>query len=110
MIEHISDPERCLGEISRVGRKGCIVAPSEAWEKVIGGVAQHFWFVRVNEGKLILEEKTSPILDATLERFAREMFTRNTFTPFYWQNRDLLEVIYEWREQAIPEIIRLNGL
>ncbi|MBI4317745.1 MAG: methyltransferase domain-containing protein [Chloroflexi bacterium] len=109
MIEHIPDPERCLRELSRVARKGCVNAPSKAWEKMAGGVPSHLWFVRVDTGKLVLEEKEEPIVDTVLKELALRMYARDSYKPFYWRHRDLLEVAYEWKEEINYEIVRRSG-
>jgi len=57
LLEHVSDPLRACGEISRIAEKGLLHLPSRLWE-IMGGSPPHLWLIWQEGDKLVFERKT----------------------------------------------------
>ncbi len=106
ILEHMDDPARFIGEITRVGRRGHIQSPSEIAEKLFHWPF-HRWYVNLVDGRLMLhpleraDERFGDLFDylyAHNPRFAR--FARSMPALFY--------VDYEW-DGAIDFAIRADS-
>jgi len=68
LLEHVPDPDALLRELGRVGRRGYIETPSRLYEKMYGNPF-HAWMVSVEDGQLVLDEKTQTALDSEIAGF-----------------------------------------
>ena len=57
VIEHLDNPEQMLEELKRVSKKGYISAP-HGFRESVSPAPYHKWFVFIENGSLILEQKT----------------------------------------------------
>jgi len=98
VLEHLEDPEAFFLEAMRVGKKGCIVAPSALGEKLISW-SGHKWFISVDDGyRIMLRRKPGPKFDADLALLP-DIFWKKEGRPlrrFIESYRPLLEIEYEW--------------
>jgi SAM-dependent methyltransferase len=67
LLEHVDDPDALLRELQRVGKRGYIETPSRLYEKMYSN-PYHAWLVSVEDGRLLLEEKSDAV-DEELQRF-----------------------------------------
>jgi SAM-dependent methyltransferase len=59
IIEHVEDPVRALGEITRVGRRGYVSMPTE-FHEMICGHPMHRWVFAYRNGELLIKRKAKP--------------------------------------------------
>lgn len=106
VLEHLDNPEKCLNEMMRVGRAGYIETPCEVTEKIQGWTC-HKWFVRLENQKLILTQKSNavfdPLLHITFHSLAHKK--NRAYLEFISANRDLFTVAYEWQDNIDYEFI-----
>jgi len=110
VLEHLDNPENCLKELMRVGGAGYIETPCEIIEKIQGWCC-HKWFVRVENEKLILTQKSSPVFDSLLHITFHSLAAEENqaYLNFVFANRDLLTVKYEWRGDIDYHISPVQG-
>ncbi len=97
LLEHLRNPERCLQEMMRVGKRGYIETPSEFAEKLCGW-PPHRWFVRGENGRLVFTEKTRPIYDETIASRVWKAWKEKdpAYHLFFWRNQQLFAVHHFW--------------
>lgn len=96
LIEHVSDPVRVASELSRVGHAGYIEAPSEVFERTYGFLF-HRWFVRVEEGELVLTPKTTPLHDPVIREWFPRVLEALGVSDRFWRERARLGVLVKLR-------------
>jgi uncharacterized protein YbaR (Trm112 family) len=88
VLEHVDDPLRMLGELSRVARRGYLETPSRVWEK-LHSWPYHRWLVSQEAGRLVLEPKSAPVLEPELSGWiAQQVATEPLFQRLwmrYWE-------------------------
>lgn len=107
VLEHVEHPERALGELERVGRRGYIETPSAAWEK-LAGFPFHRWLVSAEGGELHLQSKPNPLWDPDLKEWFAEFLESLGVASDAWFRRRRLGVYteFEWQD-SIP--FRVDG-
>jgi uncharacterized protein YbaR (Trm112 family) len=66
-----------------VARRGYLETPSRVWEK-LHSWPYHRWLVSQENGRLVLEEKSAPVLDAELEAWLDEQVGRAPLLQRLW--------------------------
>lgn len=98
IVEHMKTPEKGFEEMMRVGKKGFIVTPSPLFEK-LQGWSVHRWFVGIENGVIVLNQKEKGTFDDTLCNFWYGLDNKihgrmlNRFVRHY---DNYLETRYEW--------------
>ncbi len=107
MLEHLDKPEKCLEELMRVARAGYIETPSEMTEKIQGWTC-HKWFVRLEDGRLILTQKEEPVFDSVLHIAFHSLAHQRdrAYLKFIMKNRKLFTMAHEWKDTIEYEIFR----
>jgi SAM-dependent methyltransferase len=115
LLEHLDEPEQHLAELQRVSRRGIIITPSEAWERLYP-ISSHRWVVNEIDSKLTLREKPRPIFDEDVGRIfhSLERYGLSYFLDYF---RNVFEVHYRWdgainfSVERLPEgqLNRLSG-
>lgn len=111
VLEHLDNPDNCLKELMRVARAGYIETPSEATEKMQGWTC-HKWFVRLEDGKLILTQKEKPVFDPVLHIAFHSLAHagNRTYLKFIMKNRNLFTMTYEWKDKIEYQIFRAESV
>jgi SAM-dependent methyltransferase len=96
ILEHADEPEKFVGELARVAKRGYIETPSELGEKIFGW-SFHRWIVHYEDGTIILRPRisNSPFGDYFHRQYANDLrfaeFVDNHFEDFYiqveWENK-----------------------
>lgn len=96
LLEHVTDPEKAIKEITRVSKAGYIEIPNGIIESVQPFIS-HIWFVYINRKKLIFVRKSvrmNDILTNNENKFFTEINkAKEPFIRLYWKNRIEYEVI-----------------
>jgi SAM-dependent methyltransferase len=116
LLEHLDEPEQHLQELQRISRRGIIITPSEAWERLYP-ISSHRWVVNAIGTKLMLREKPRPIFDEEVSRIFHGRLERYGLAYFLDYFRDVFEVHYRWdgkidfSVERLPEgeLSRLSG-
>lgn len=107
LIEHVDDPAAVARELSRVARAGYIEAPSEPFERTFG-FPFHKWFVRVDDGTLVMTPKPGPTNDPAVRTWFRKIMSDPSLGERFWRHRVRYGVLVKFRWQdTIP--IRVDG-
>jgi len=93
VLEHVDKPEKFLGELARVGKRGYIETPSEISELMIDK-PYHLWLVNQSGGKLFLKRKVRTGDFGKL--FARFIDSEEHFRKLTTKYRSLFFVSHEW--------------
>jgi SAM-dependent methyltransferase len=70
VLEHVLDPAKAMEELMRVAKAGYIELPEAGSARVLD-FPSHLWWCRCEDGVLSFEAKTSLVLDAEIDRWAR---------------------------------------
>lgn len=95
LLEHVDDPEQHLRELQRVSRRGVIITPSEAWERIYP-IDAHRWVVNRVDSALSLREKPAPAFDPVIGNVFHHRLERYGLQYFLSYFRDVFEVEYRW--------------
>jgi len=95
LLEHLDEPEQHLQELQRVSRRGIIITPSEAWERLYP-ISSHRWVVNAIDSKLVLREKPRPVFDEEVSKIFHGRLERYGLAYFLDYFRDVFEVHYRW--------------
>jgi len=106
VLEHVDKPEKFLGELARVGKRGYIETPSEISELMIDK-PYHLWLVNQLDGKLFLKRKVRTGDFGKL--FARLIDSEEHFNKFSARYRSLFFVSHEWEGGIDFEITDQNS-
>lgn len=98
LVEHIAGPEKFFMEMMRVGARGCIIAPTELWESLVGS-ASHRWIVSIKDNCLVLKKKKTPWLVPALNSFAHSLKDHKPVEHFINQYHPLFNLYYLWEGQ-----------
>lgn len=94
IIEHLKDPLRFVKEVMRVGKAGCIEAPSTLSERLFGWNF-HLWFVALSKNTLILtKKKEGERFGGFFHRLIKENIS---FRRFFDENQNKFYTSYEWK-------------
>lgn len=113
VIEHVENPSIFLQELQRVAKRGYIETPHPTYEKMIGGVPFHKWFVSNDNGRLIIERKAAGVLDNDLRTFFRKVLTNgNIFGEFLVKNLRQLGFVtqYKWESEICYTIVDVEKI
>ncbi|MCD6451597.1 MAG: class I SAM-dependent methyltransferase [Acidobacteria bacterium] len=102
ILEHVEHPDRFLREISRVGKRGYIVSPSEVAEKLFFW-GYHKWYITKVGDTLYLKRKNLPNLFGGL--FHHLQRNDRFFSSFYYAHPELFLVELEWEGEVKFEIL-----
>lgn len=107
LIEHVPNPEQVLDELSRVGRAGCIVAPTRVREKLYS-MATHRWFVSRRGDVLVVQQKARPHFDEDLMSLAYRAPRRllRHFHKMWTIAPDYFELWFEWSGSIKYDVVR----
>lgn len=106
LLEHLDDPEGHMRELERVSRRGVIITPSEAWERIYP-IAAHRWMLRFEDGRLLLREKPSAVFDEYVASVFHGRLERYGFSYFWNYFRDVFEVRYRWEGKVEFDVERM---
>ena len=98
LAEHVEEPEALFAELSRVAGAGYVECPGRVRE-MLHGWEFHRWYVEVEGGRLVFEEKPRKLHDAELhEWFSRRFETDPEFEGFFVDNMERLGLVaaYDW--------------
>ncbi|MGE5532368.1 MAG: methyltransferase domain-containing protein, partial [Bacteroidota bacterium] len=106
VLEHVEDPLRMLGELSRVARRGYLETPSRVWEK-LHSWPYHRWLVSQEAGRLVLEPKSAPVLEPELsEWIAQQVATEPLFQRLWMRYWEYGLAMQYWWAGEIPAEVR----
>ena len=98
LAEHVEEPEALFAELTRVAAAGYVECPGRVRE-MLHGWEFHRWYVEVEGGRLVFEEKPRGLHDAELhEWFSRRFETDREFEGFFVDNMERLGLVaaYDW--------------
>lgn len=98
LLEHLDEPSQHLQELQRVSRRGVIITPSEAWERIYP-IDAHRWVVNHVDSTLALREKPSRAFDpvvADIFHNRLEPYGLHGLQYFLSYFRHVFEVHYRW--------------
>ncbi|KKL07664.1 hypothetical protein LCGC14_2583740, partial [marine sediment metagenome] len=98
LVEHIADPGKFFMEMMRVGARGCIIAPTELYESLVGS-ANHRWIISIKDNCLLLKKKKTPWLVPALNSFAHSVKDRKPVEHFIDQYHPSFFLYYHWKGQ-----------
>ncbi|HEV7799394.1 MAG TPA: class I SAM-dependent methyltransferase, partial [Pyrinomonadaceae bacterium] len=111
VAEHLEDPEVLLAELSRVASAGYVECPGRIRE-MFHGWDYHRWYVHVEDGQLVFEEKPGPLHDPELHEWSARLFeTDPVFEQFFLDNMERLGLVtaYDWVGRIKSIVRRLPG-
>jgi SAM-dependent methyltransferase len=97
ILEHVDDPYKFVGELTRVAKRGYIETPSELGEKVFGWPF-HRWIIRCENDTIVMRPRPgdSPFADYFHKMYEHDLhfaeFVDSHFADFYVQ--------LEWTERV----------
>ena len=103
LLEHLDDPAAHLRELQRVSRRGVVITPSAAWERLYP-IAAHRWLITLAGGRLRVAARPEPVTDEAVARLFHGGLDRYGLSYFWNYFRDVFEVHYRWRETIEFEI------
>lgn len=98
LAEHVEEPEALFAELTRVAAAGYVECPGRVRE-MLHGWEFHRWYVEVEGGRLVFEEKPRSLHDEELhEWFSRRFETDSEFESFFVDNMERLGLVaaYDW--------------
>jgi len=103
LLEHLDDPAAYLRELARVSRRGIVIAPSGAWERLYP-VAAHRWAVTLASPRLRLSPKPPAPADEPVARLFHEGLERYGLLYFWNYFRDVFEIRHRWSGEIDFEV------
>ena len=100
VIEHTPDPAHYARELSRVGKAGSLVMPTEFYEACINAQPYHLWVFAIKDGKIYYTRKTEAINFLT-DRFGclfREMVARDDWFKMFVCETSLFNIRELWND------------
>lgn len=96
ILEHLSDPQKFLTEIVRVGKAGYIEVPSDISERIFGWNF-HLWYCSLSDKKLTLRRKKE---GEQFGGFFHRLITNQIwFRRFFEENERVWYIRYEWKDK-----------
>lgn len=105
LLEHLDNPEQHLQELQRVSRRGLIITPAEAWERLYP-ISAHRWVVNQVDGCLSLREKPAVVFDEVLSQVFHHRLEGYGLSYFFNYFRDVFEVHYRWDGNIVFDVQR----
>jgi uncharacterized protein YbaR (Trm112 family)/SAM-dependent methyltransferase len=100
VIEHLERPDIFVKEAARVSRTGCIVAPSDIFEKIFA-VPSHFWYISIIDGRLQMKAKEKGDRGICGSRFRELWHESRHLRKFLASRDDVFEVSYYYKNGII---------
>jgi len=101
-VEHSEDPKVFCKELSRVGKRGYLGAPSEIYEVLWHGHPYHNWILNLRYGKLIAVKKSDAIPERvtyTGKLFQVLQSVSPEFNQFYRSHFNIFKVNINWEDE-----------
>ena len=98
LIEHLEDPHQYVSQLTKVAKRGCIIAPSPLWEK-IAGVPTHRWIVSTDGDTLVLTYKQSPLVESEVSNFFHNICNYHDFRRLAQRYSDYFNITYIWEHE-----------
>ena len=95
LLEHLDDPQQHLRELQRVSRRGVIITPYEAWERIYP-IDAHRWVVNCPDATLMLTEKSARAYDPVIGEVFHHSLEAYGLQYFLSYFRHVFEVRYRW--------------
>ncbi len=96
LLEHVDDPAKAIGEITRVSKAGYVEIPNGIIESVQPFIS-HLWFVYINKKKLIFVRKSKKMHEVLTQNnnkfFPVINKSKDPFIRLYWNKKIEFEVI-----------------
>lgn len=105
VLEHASSPERFIGEMCRVSRRGYVETPSRFWEAIYAAKEYHHWVLDNHDGKLIIAPKRSEDRSRFGGLFTELWKTHPDFRAFHTHSPELMFTYLEWDGAISFEIV-----
>lgn len=97
MLEHLADPAGFLEEARRVAPRGCIITPSELFEKLIAERTHH-WYVSTDGDRLSMRAKSADDRGCFGRTFQRVWSESPELRGLIWGRSDLFETRYRYAD------------
>lgn len=101
LLEHVEDPGRAIGEMTRIARSGYLEVPNGVLE-VMSPFNSHLWFVFEDQGKLVFYRKSKK-LHAVLKNnsinYSKHLGQiSEPFIRVYWNKSIKYEIVNEYEK------------
>lgn len=100
MLEHLEHPEQFLYEAMRVSKRGCIITPSEIFEKMFPEPT-HYWYISVIDGKLKIRAKPPDDKGVFGNLFFKEISKNRYLKKYIFNTPDVFETVYLYSDGKI---------
>lgn len=100
MLEHLTNPAGFLEEARRVAPRGCIITPSETFEKLFAERTHH-WYVSADGRHLTLRAKSDGDRGCFGRTFQRVWEESRELRGLIWGRSDLFETHYRYADGAM---------
>ncbi|MEB3195978.1 MAG: methyltransferase domain-containing protein [Candidatus Sericytochromatia bacterium] len=106
VLEHVSDPERAAGELSRVARRGYVETPAEFGGKLMD-LPGHRWYVREEGSQLVFTGKSQAMYDDVINHVAFTLWGQrdDAWMRFFYAHRELFFVEHRWDESLAVRVL-----
>ncbi len=100
VLEHVDDPSKCCGELTRVGKKGYLESPSIFWEKLHPTREYHKWFLLLIDDNLVFYSKDRCEKNSIFGEIFEIMYSNSLeYHLFFRSYQRLFEIKYEWADR-----------
>lgn len=109
LLEHVRDPQRAVGELQRVAKRGYIETPAEFGGKLLD-MPFHRWYVRQDGGTLVFTGKSRAMLDDHLAEQSYRLWREGRdMQRLYWNHLELFLVRMSWSGAIDVRVIAPEG-
>jgi len=101
-IEHSQSPQIFCNELSRVGRRGYLGAPSEMYEILFNSHDYHLWILNIQDGELVACKKDENFIKSSNyfgELFGLLQDNSEIFYKFYRGHFNIFKVNINWENE-----------